>query len=193
LQALLLMSLDYYGKNSGLQIGDVLDPKYQAWVAELEKGVTRFETSSGTFMTDMVRFGPSKYDIAVVYENLAISQLENAQGRWGTLKVYYPAVTLWSDHPAALLQGDWITEPQKKAAQTWLAFLHSRPVQERALAFGFRPADPTVPLRTADAQNPFTRLSQYGVQVDIPPVATLPEAAVIRNLMTMWSRVIPAR
>jgi hypothetical protein len=63
------------------------------------------------------RFGPSKFDIAWVYENLAIEHLENAQGRWGNLKVYYPSTTIWSDHPVALLQTSWVTDPQKKAAR----------------------------------------------------------------------------
>jgi hypothetical protein len=60
-------------------------------------------------MVDMIRFGPSKYDIAVVYENLVIEQIANAQGRWGNLCVYHPKVTLWSDHPAGILQADWVT------------------------------------------------------------------------------------
>ncbi|MCY1020621.1 substrate-binding domain-containing protein [Pyxidicoccus sp. MSG2] len=192
LQALLLATLEYYNKRSGLTVGDLLDPKYQEWMKQLEKGVTRFETSTGTFMTDMVRFGPSKYDIAVVYENLAISQIANAQGRWGNLKVYYPALTLWSDHPAGVLQGDWVTPKQKAAALEWLRYLRSRPVQERALAFGFRPADPAVPLKTQDASNPFTRLASHGIQVDVPPVAEVPEGPVVRNLLTMWSRVVAA-
>lgn len=51
------------------------------WMKELEGGVARFEESTGTFMTDMIRFGPSKYDVSVVYESLAIAQMENAQGR----------------------------------------------------------------------------------------------------------------
>ncbi|MBZ4421783.1 extracellular solute-binding protein [Myxococcus sp. RHSTA-1-4] len=190
LQALLLATLEYYDKRSGLTVGDLLDPKYQAWVTQLEKGVTRFETSTGTFMTDMVRFGPSRYDIAVVYENLAISQIANAQGRWGNLKVYYPALTLWSDHPAAVLQGPWVTPKQKEAALEWLRYLRSRPVQERALAFGFRPADPSVPLKTQDAANPFTRLASHGIQVDVPPAAEVPEGPVVRNLLTLWSRVV---
>ncbi len=192
LQALLLATLEYYNKRGGLVVGDLLDPKYQAWVKQLEKGVTHFETSTGTFMADMVRFGPSKYDIAVVYENLAISQLANAQDRWGTLKVYYPALTLWSDHPAAVLQGDWVTPAQKQAALKWLAYLRSRPVQERALAFGFRPADPSVPLKTQDPANPFTRLAEHGIHVDVPPVAEVPEGPVVRNLLTMWTRVVAA-
>jgi len=81
---------------------------------------------------------------------------------------------------------------QKDAAQQWLAYLRSRPVQERALTFGFRPADPAVPIKTADASNPFTRLAEHGIQVDVPPVAEIPEGSVVRNLLTMWSRVVAA-
>lgn len=189
LQALLSMSFEFYGKTSGLTVADLLDPKYQTFVAETEKGVSKFETSTGTFMTDMVRFGPSKYDFAVVYESLAISQIENAQGRWGNLKIQYPAVTLWSDSPIALMKGDWVTPEQARAAQTFVQFLKSKPVQARALQYGFRPADPAVPLRTPDATNPFNRLGQYGLAIDLPPAATVPDGAVIRNLLTMWSRV----
>lgn len=190
LQAMLLASFEYYNKRSGLMVGDLLDPKYQEWIKQMEKGVSKFETSTGTFMTDMVRFGPSKYDIAVVYENLAISQIANAQGRWGNLKVYYPPLTLWSDHPAAMLQAEWVTPKQKEAARQWLAYLRSRPVQERALTFGFRPADPAVPIKTQDASNPFTRLAEHGILVEVPPVAEVPEGPVVRNLLTMWSRVV---
>lgn len=193
LQSLVLMSLDYYGKTT-LDIGDVLKPDYQAFVKDVEKGVTKFEASTGTFMTDMVRFGPSKYDVSLVYENLAVSQLENAQGRWGNLKVYYPQTTLWSDHPIAVLNADWVSPAQRAAARTWIAWLKSRPNQERALAYGFRPGDPAVPVKTADPQNPFTRLAQYGVRVDIGTVAPPPAGPVVRNLVTMWSRVVaPSR
>lgn len=189
LQTLVLMALDFHGKRAGLTVADTLQAEFQTFVKEVDRGVTRFETSTGTLMTDMVRFGPSKYDLAVVYESLAIGQIENAKGRWGNLRIYYPSLTLWSDHPAALLQGDWVTEPQKVAARKWLAFLKSRAMQERALAFGFRPADPSVPLVSADAANPFTRLAAQGIKVEVPPVAEVPDAAVVRNLLTMWSRV----
>ena len=193
LNALVSMTYEYYRKTSGLQVGDLLKRDYQTWIVDIEKGVGRFESSTGTFMTDMVRFGPSRFDVAYVYESLAISQLDNAQGRWGNLRVYYPATTLWSDHPAALLQGAWLTEAQKKAARALLAHLRGRRAQEQALAFGFRPADTSVPLKTSDARNPFVRLAQYGVQVDLPPAASPPDAAVVRNLLTMWSRLVGTR
>jgi ABC-type molybdate transport system substrate-binding protein len=193
LQALLLMTFEYYGKTSGLTVGDLLDPKYQAFIEETEKGVSRFETSTGTFMTDMIRFGPSKYDVAVVYESLAISQLENAQGRWGNLRIEYPAVTLWSDSPIALMKGDWVTTEQARAARTFVGFLKSKPIQSSALAYGFRPADPSVPLRTTEPTNPFNRLAQYGLALELPTAATVPDGAVIRNLLTFWSRIVPNR
>lgn len=188
IEALYLMSLEYYGKGT-LEIADLLKPEYQQWIKEIEKGVTKFETSSGRFMDDMVRFGPSKYDIAVVYENLAIAQLDNAKGKWGDLHVYYPATTIWSDHPAAILQAEWVTPEQKSAARTWLKYLRSRPVQEQARQLGFRPGDPAVPVKSADASNPWTKNAANGVQVDIPPVANTPEGPVVHNLVTMWSRV----
>jgi ABC-type molybdate transport system substrate-binding protein len=188
IQALFLMSLEYYNKNS-LSTADVLEPKYQEWITGIEKGVTRFEASTGTFMTDMVRFGPSKYDISVVYEALAISQIENAQGRWGVLNIYYPATTVWSDNPVAILNG--VEEAEKKAAELWVDHLLSRESQQSALSFGFRPGDPSVPIQSSEASNPFTRYAQYGVQIQIPPVAVMPEGPVVRNLITMWSRVVP--
>lgn len=189
LQALLSMTLEFYGKTSGLKVDDLLKPDYQAYVKDIEKGVPKFEASTGTFMTDMVRFGPSKYDVSVVYENLALEQLESAQGRWGNLRVYYPATTIWSDHPIALLQADWVTPAQRDAARLFVAHLRSKPVQTKALSFGFRPGDPSVPVKTADAANPFTKLAPYGVLVDLPPAATPPDGVVARAMMTMWSRV----
>jgi ABC-type molybdate transport system substrate-binding protein len=190
LQALLSMTLEYHGKATGLVVADVLNPKYQEYIKQVEKGVAKFEVSTGQFMTDMIRFGPSKYDIAVVYENLAISQLANAQGRWGNLKLYYPATTLWSDHPVGLAKGDWVTPAQKAAGKVWIDYLRSRPMQELALSFGFRPGDPAVAIKTADANNPFTKLGAQGVKVEINPMAQPPDGQVIRSLMMMWSRVV---
>jgi ABC-type sulfate transport system substrate-binding protein len=189
LAALYLMSLEFYNKPK-LQIEDLLDAKYQDFIKGTEKGVTKFESSTGIFMTDMVRFGPSKYDIAVVYESLAISELANAEGRWGKLKVYYPSTTIWSDHPMALLQGSWVTPAQQAAGRTYIAYLRSKPAQQRALEFGFRPADTSIPVVTNDAQNPFTRLASAGITVDVPPAVDAPDGPVVRNLMMMWTRVV---
>jgi ABC-type glycerol-3-phosphate transport system substrate-binding protein len=189
LQAVLLMALEYF-KTQTVTVEHMLDPRFQAFVREIEAGVPRFEASTGTFMTDMIRFGPSKYDIAVVYESLAVSQLENAQGRWGSLRIYYPPVTIWSDHPIAILDGSWVTPAQKQAAAQLATFLRSTKVQATALRYGFRPADPTVPMRSSDGANPFAKLAQYGLALELPPAVPTAEGPVVRNLLMMWSRVV---
>jgi len=76
------------------------------------------------------------------------------QRRRGNLKIYYPKTTLWSDHPIALLRADWVKPEQAQAARTFVTHLKSVAVQKRALAYGFRPTDPAVPLETPDANNP---------------------------------------
>jgi hypothetical protein len=193
LQALVLMALEHYKKSSGLTVADLLEPGFQSFVKDVERGVQKFEPSTGTFMIDMVRFGPSRYDVAVVYESLAAAQIENAQGRWGNLRVFYPERTVWSDHPAGLLRGAWVTADQKKAARLYLQHLRARKQQELALAFGFRPADPAVPLKAASGADPFTRLAQFGLQRDLPPAVLPPDGNVVRNVLTMWSRVVAAK
>lgn len=187
LQALYLMTLEHTGKQS-VEVGDLLDPKLQAFVKQTERSVTSNESSTGTFMTEMIRFGPSKYDVACVYENLALAQIDDAQGRWGNLRIYYPHATIWSDHPAGVLDAEWVTPEQRKAAHVWLAYLRSRPVQEHALAYGFRPGDTSVPVRTADRDNPFNKHASQGVKVEVPAAAKTPDGAVVRNLMVMWNR-----
>jgi hypothetical protein len=193
LGALALMAYEYFHTTSGLTVEQLLDPRFQAFVKDIERGVSHFEASTGTFMTDMIRFGPSKYDIAVVYESLAVSQLENAQGRWGSLHIYYPPVTIWSDHPVVALDAPWVTPAQHQAAARLIAFLRSTPVQATALRFGFRPADTSVPMKTSDAANPFTRSAPYGLSLELPPAAQPPAGPVVRNMLMMWSRVVTAK
>jgi hypothetical protein len=193
LQAIVLMAMEFFGTTTDLTIEQMLDPKFQDFVKETEAGVPHFESSTGTFMTEMIRFGPSKYDIALVYESLAVSQLENAQGRWGSLHIYYPPTTIWSDHPVVLLKGPWVTPAQKAAGEQLIAFLRSVPVQSTALHFGFRPADPSVPMKTNEGNNPFIKMAQYGLALELPPAARPPDGPVLRNLMMMWSRVVKQR
>jgi ABC-type Fe3+ transport system substrate-binding protein len=189
LQALVLMALEYFGTQA-VTVEHVLDPKFQEFVKQIETGVTRLDASTGTFMVDMLRFGPSKYDIALVYESLAISQLENASQRWDNLHIYYPSVTVWSDHPVAILDAPWVTPAQRAAAEKVIAYLRSKPVQATALRFGFRPADPAVPIKTADGSNPFTKTARYGLSFELPPAVQPAEGPVVRNLLMMWSRVV---
>jgi hypothetical protein len=190
LQALILMAYEFQNKRSGLEVKDVLDEKFQTFLKTIEKGVPKFGTSTGTFMEEMVLYGPSKYDVVVTYENLAIQHIPNAQGRWGNLRVFYPPQTMWSSHPVAILNGDWVTGEQRGAARKLIDFLRAKPEQQRALALGFRPANPEVPVLSTDGTGPFQSAAAFGVRADLGSVVEPPPGPVIRNLMELWSRQI---
>lgn len=190
LQALILMAYGFHGKSAGLVQADVLDEKFQRWLKEIETAVGKFGNSSGTYMRDMVLFGPSKYDLIWNYESVAISEMAAAQGRWGNLAVYYPKPTLWSNHPFVVLKSASATPEQREAAKVLRDFLLSVPIQQRALDSGFRPANPDVKVLTADPNNPWNRLKPFGVRVDIPPTAEPPSGEVTRLLLETWRRVM---
>src|SRR5262245_5534187 len=65
-QTLVLLTYGFYNKTGTLTGDDILNPAFQQWLTEVERGVSEFGDSTGTFMTNMVRFGPSKYDLVAV-------------------------------------------------------------------------------------------------------------------------------
>lgn len=190
-QTLILLAYGYYDKASDLTAADVVAADFQEWLATTENAVLEFGDSTGTFMEQMVQFGPSKYDLVVVYENLALSNIEAAQGRWGqNLRIYYPPANSLSDHPYAILDDPLTSEEQQVAAQMFRDYLLSEPIQQLALSYGFRPADPSVAIVTGDANNPFNKYAAYGVQVEITQQVQTPSGDVITTLLDMWRRNI---
>lgn len=172
IQTLVLLAYGYHQKSTGLQPGDVLDPGFQEWFVNIERSVLEFGASTGTFMDNMVRFGPSKYDFVVVYENLASENIQTAEDRWGSIRVYYPPATIVSDHPYAILNAPWVTPEQQEAAALFRNFLLSEEIQTLALQYGFRPANTQVGFDGPDS--PFTQYEAYGIQKDISAVVEVP-------------------
>lgn len=189
IQTLVLLAYDYHDKTSGLSNADILDQGFQAWLDDIQEAVVdnEFPSSTGTLMEDVVRFGPSKYDFIVVYENLAIDNIETAQGRWGPIRVYYPPANILSDHPYAILNAPWVTPAQREAAARFRDFLLSEEIQRLALTdYGFRPANAAVGFAGSDS--PFTRFENYGVRRDIARSVEVPPAEVLSQLIELWRR-----
>jgi len=190
LQTVILMAYGFHKKRGGLKPADILNEGFQKWLRQIETAVGKFGTSSGTYMREMILYGPSKYDFIWNYESVAISDMAAAQGRWGNLAVYYPKPTLWSNHPFVVLKGSWVSPEQRTAARELRDFLLSTPIQSRALAFGFRPANPDVKVLGSDPDNPWNRLKPFGLRFDVPAVAEPPSGEVTRLLLETWRRVV---
>src|SRR5215813_9557085 len=186
LMTIILAAYSYHHKTKDLTLKDVLDVGFQKWLQDLERGASGMSNSTGNMMREMVLKGPSSYDALFVYENVAVDYLKNAEGRWGPLRVTYPKYNAWNDNPYYVLDAPWSTPEQRKAAQTFLDFLLSEPIQREALKHGFRPANTNVAVRTPDS--PFSQYAQYGVQLDLGNVCEPPKAEVVSNLLASWQR-----
>jgi hypothetical protein len=188
---ILLMTYAYHEKIAGLGIADINnDPDFQEWFVAFERSITEFEYSTGPLMQKMVSYGPSVYDVVAVYEATAIEQAENAVGRYGDLRFYYPPATVWSDHPFCVLQADWVTEERRQASSLFIDYLLSAPAQEAALLrYGFRPAQ-TGTINLNQAGSPFIRYGGNGLRADLSglPEVEVPEGAVLNTLLDLWSR-----
>nr|MBA3937667.1 substrate-binding domain-containing protein [Planctomycetota bacterium] len=186
LMALIIMACEFHGKTTGLSMADILDAKFQAWFAATEAGVSGLPSSTGTMMKEMVLKGPSAYDAVLVYEAVAIDFLKAAAGRWGELKIVYPQQNLWNDNPYYVLNAPWVSAAQRQAAEAFLAFLMAEPAQREALAHGFRPGNPNVPVLFPES--PFLLFQRNGLRNDISAVLEMPKPEVVQNLLQSWQR-----
>ena len=184
--ALVLAGHNYFKKTDDLTVAEVTDLKFQTWLSQLESATSSDSNSTGNLMREMVLKGPSSYDALLVYESVAIDYLKNAEGRWGSIHVVYPEYNIWNDSPYYILNAPWSSDDQRKAAQTFLDFLLSEPLQRASITHGFRPADPNVPTRTPDA--PWTRYQANGIKIDLGRICAAPKAEVVSNLLASWQR-----
>lgn len=187
---ILLMTYGYHNKTSGLTPADILtDSQFQQWFLETEASIGQFEYSTGPLMQKMVAYGPSTFDFVAVYEATAIEQAENAVGRYGELRAYYPSPLLWSDHPFCILQAQWVEPDHAQAAQLFINYLTQPEAQELALLkYGFRPVDATIALEQPGS--PFDRYAANGFKADLTalPEVEIPTGNVLNTLRDFWSR-----
>jgi ABC-type Fe3+ transport system substrate-binding protein len=186
LMTIVLAAYSYQKKTKGLELKDVVDVGFQSWMQAMERAVSGLSNSTGNMMKEMVLKGPSSYDALLVYESVAIDYLKNAEGRWGQLRIIYPEYNSWNDNPYYIIDASWSSKDQRKAAETFLDFLLSEPIQKESLTHGFRPANPSVPVKFPDS--PFVKYADYGIKVDLAKICDPPRAEVVNNLLQSWQR-----
>ncbi|HTZ33604.1 MAG TPA: substrate-binding domain-containing protein [Methylomirabilota bacterium] len=186
LMTIVLAAYSYQKKTKDLTLKDVVDVGFQNWMQGLERAVSGLSNSTGNMMKEMVLKGPSSYDALFVYESVTIDYLKNAEGRWGQLRIIYPEYNAWNENPYYIIDAPWSSKEQRKAAEAFLAFLLTEPIQKESLNHGFRPANPNVPVKFPDS--PFVKYADYGIKVDLAKICEPPKAEVVNNLLQSWQR-----
>ena len=172
------------GKQRGLTEDDLQSPELKEFMLGVESSVIHYGTSTGFFGERMFDRGPSYLSAAVLYENLIVAQetkrISGQSSQVPVVAIYPKEGTFWSNHPYAILNAPWVTAEQKEAAQLFETFLLDKPQQLKALEYGFRPADPSIPLNS-----PLN--AEHGVDTAQPQtILEIPSAAVITGIEALW-------
>lgn len=161
---------------------------FAKWLRRCEAGLDTPPLSTLDLPASMANQGTEKWDGVITYEHVALPYLERADTYSKNLlrmAVIYPRPTLVARHPAVIFPSD---PAQQDAAQRWLRFLQSKPMQYHAITLGFRPTHPEVSLRDPVVEmNYFLRLRRYGVspapRIIEPP---LPQGSALNELILLW-------
>jgi Ca-activated chloride channel family protein len=171
-------------KTRGLTENDLQSSDLKEFMTNVEKSVIHYGTSTGFFAERMFERGPSYLSAAVMYENLIVAQetkrLNGESSQIPVVAIYPKEGTFWSNHPYVVLNAPWVTEEQKVAAGIFETYLLDAPQQLKALEYGFRPANPAIPL-TAPLD------AAHGADIEQPKtILQIPTASVIQQIQALW-------
>jgi len=161
------------GKVAGLTTADVRSEAVGNYIEKIEKAVVHYGSSTGFFGRKMFEGGPGYLSAAVMYENMVIESLERDDLSFPIVAVYPQEGTFWSDHPVGIIDRDYVTPDHRAAAQSYLSFLLARPQQELSMQYGFRPADPAIPLSSRFSPRNGVDPAQPLTTLEVPPVSTI--------------------
>jgi ABC-type sulfate transport system substrate-binding protein len=139
--------------------------------------------------------GAARLDGVITYEQAALKVLEPLDAHpsdLSRLSLIYPNPTLVARHPAVLLSAEPAVQD---AAQRWLRYLRSKPLQHEAIRHGFRPVDPSVSLRDPEVEyNAFLRLRRFGVSPQprfVEPIR--PAGKLLQEILARWDEATELR
>ncbi len=192
LQAMVAAAGEYFGKTS-LSVEDVTDPDFQRWLAEIMSSMS--DLSGGTYtVDDLALFGYTTGDAGQLLESDLLVNMQGIQSRWADpLRIVYPEYVTWFDFPFTVWMGPETTAAEKNAALEFEKYLLSREVQEKALAYGLRPANPNVSVSGEGSL--FDQWASQGVLSVIPRTTAMrfPDRDVLQALLRWFDLNVAGR
>lgn len=163
----------------------VNDDRVQAGVRRIE-GLIKHYSARNTEFIEYIAQGPDYLDFVALEENdLIFINLGRTEVKPPErLVALYPKEgTFVHDHPLAIPDAPWVTEEQRAAANAFIQYFLSEPVQRKVLEAGFRPANKNVPLG-------YPISPELGVDPNQPTrLLAVPEPAVIAAVQQSWQLV----
>lgn len=198
LSALIAQTYAATGKTTGLSSEDLANPAVVQYGTDIESAVVHYGDITMTFLNNWFRADRRgtalTYASAVAVEEKSLidynrgnpdgvlSQGEEPRPPRIPLVAIYPTEgTLYSDNPFFILDAEWVSGPQREAAEKFQEYVQRPENQERVLEFGFRPGNPEVRL-----DDPI--VAANGVDPDQPStLLEVPTGQVMVDLLDAWA------
>jgi hypothetical protein len=192
ISTLITLTNNYFEKTTPFTGADLNDPGFTKYLATIENAVitTSLPNSTGVFAREFINKGPGAYDVAFVYEALAIEYYKAAFTRWGQgLRIIYPPYNLYTDNPMCILDHPAVTPIQRDAGRRFQQFLLTTDIQKLALKSGWRPSDLTIGIFGSQPPSPFddTDIKNAGVGVNVGQEIRLPDGQILQSYLNTWN------
>jgi ABC-type Fe3+ transport system substrate-binding protein len=153
------------------------------------------DLSGGTYtVADLALFGYTTGDAGQLLESDLLVNMHGIQTRWADpLRIVYPEYVTWFDFPFTVWMGPETTALEKNAALEFERYLLSAENQEKALAYGLRPANPEVPVTGQDSL--FDEWASQGVLGVVPRTTAMrpPDRDVLQALLRWFDLNVAGR
>jgi hypothetical protein len=192
LAAMVAAAGEYFDRTN-ISVEDVTDPDFQAWLQEIMSSMS--DLSGGTYtVADLALFGYTTGDAGQLLESDLLVNMQGIQTRWADpLRIVYPEYVTWFDFPFTVWMGPETTALEKNAALVFEEFLLSEGVQQQALAYGLRPANPSVPVTGEGSL--FDQWAAQGVLGVVPRTTAMrsPDRDVLQALLRWFDLNVAGR
>jgi hypothetical protein len=193
LAAMVAAAGEYYDKPN-ITVEDVTNPDFQKWLKELMGSVTAISGASAYTAEDFALLGYSVGDGGQMLESDLLANMEGIANRWqDPLAVRYPKYVTWFDFPFSVWMGSETSAAEKNAALEFQKYLISRPVQEKAVAYGLRPVSADVVVN--QGESPFAKWAAAGVTPVVQRTSAMrsPDRDVLQALLRWFDLNVAQR
>jgi Ca-activated chloride channel family protein len=176
------------GLIDGLTVDKVKDQRVLDSVGAVEQHVFHYGKKDTDILMRMTQRGPEYLHAVTSYEANVIkwNRDHGDELRFPLVAIYPDDGTFWVENPYCILNADWVGDEQTEAATLFRSFLLSREQQARAVDWGLRPADSSVPL-----QSPIDLAhgAVPSLTMDTVPHLAYPSDEVVGHILDVWHQV----
>lgn len=136
------------GKTEGLTADEVYSQAVVDVFRDIEQNTYHYGIQSRPLMQVLAQRGPDYLHAVTTSEAETLKTNAEFQStmRYPLVFIFPSKGTFWSEQPYCVLDGDWVTDDQKEAAQIFKDYLLDRKQQELAINYYLRPIDTAIPL-----------------------------------------------